>query len=330
MAKNVQVNLQFNADTKAARANLQTLQKELTQLSQTPVAGKGITKQMSQELMQAKQDAVSLKIALENATNVNTGKLNFNKFNQELKSSGQTIQGLATSLQQLGPQGTIAFTNLTKAISQAETPLISLSGQFKKLAVTMANTIRWQITASITTGMTSAFTSVINYAEDLNKALTDIRIVTGKSTETMSKFAKEAQSAAKTLSSSTLDYTKGALIFYQQGLNDKEVKERTEATMKLASVVGESASTVSEWMTSIWNNFDDGSKSLEYYADVLAKLGAATASSADEIAGGLEKFSAVANTVGLSYEYAAAAVTTITAATRQSEDVVGTALIFRA
>jgi TP901 family phage tail tape measure protein len=69
-------------------------------------------------------------------------------------------------------------------------------------------------------------------------------------------------------------------------------------------------------MTSIWNNFDDGSKKLEYYADVLAKLGAATASSADEIAGGLEKFSAVANTVGLSYEYAAAAVTTMTAATR--------------
>jgi len=32
-------------------------------------------------------------------------------------------------------------------------------------------------------------------------------------------------------------------------------------------------------MTGIWNNFDDGSKSLEYYADVLTKLGATTASS---------------------------------------------------
>ena len=79
-------------------------------------------------------------------------------------------------------------------------------------------------------------------------------------------------------------------------------------------------------MTAIWNNFDDGSRSLENYADVLAKLGAATASSADEIAGGLEKFAAVAETVGLSYEYAASALATITAETRQSEDVVGTAL----
>jgi hypothetical protein len=69
-------------------------------------------------------------------------------------------------------------------------------------------------------------------------------------------------------------------------------------------------------MTAIWNNFDDGSKNLEYYADVIAKLGATTASSADEIAGGLEKFAAVADTVGLSYEYAASALATITAQTR--------------
>jgi hypothetical protein len=30
-------------------------------------------------------------------------------------------------------------------------------------------------------------------------------------------------------------------------------------------------------MTAIWNNFDDGTKSLESYADTLAYLGARTA-----------------------------------------------------
>jgi TP901 family phage tail tape measure protein len=78
-------------------------------------------------------------------------------------------------------------------------------------------------------------------------------------------------------------------------------------------------------MTAVWNNFDDGSKALEHYADVMTALGAATASSSDEIAGGLEKFAAIAKTIGLSYEYAASALATVTAVTRQSEDVVGTA-----
>jgi hypothetical protein len=51
----------------------------------------------------------------------------------------------------------------------------------------------------------------------------------------------------------------------------------------MANVARESAETVSEQMTAIWNNFDDGSKSLEYYADVITALGAATASSSSEI-----------------------------------------------
>jgi TP901 family phage tail tape measure protein len=94
----------------------------------------------------------------------------------------------------------------------------------------------------------------------------------------------------------------------------------------MANVARQSAEVVSDQMTAIWNNFYDGSKSLEHYADVMTALGAATASSTDEIAGGLEKFSAVAQTIGLSYEYAASALATITSISRESEDVVGTAL----
>jgi TP901 family phage tail tape measure protein len=78
-------------------------------------------------------------------------------------------------------------------------------------------------------------------------------------------------------------------------------------------------------MTAIWNNFDNGSKSLEHYADVITALGAATASSSEEISKGMQKFAAIGNTVGLSYEYAASALATVTAETRQSADVVGTA-----
>ena len=79
-------------------------------------------------------------------------------------------------------------------------------------------------------------------------------------------------------------------------------------------------------MTAVWNNFYDGSKSIEYYADVITALGASTASSSDEIARGVSKFAAVADTVGLSYEYATTALATLVAETRQSADTVGTGL----
>jgi len=108
-------------------------------------------------------------------------------------------------------------------------------------------------------------------------------------------------------------------------LGDNEVRERTETTIKMANVTGESTSKIADQMTAVWNNFADGSRELSYYADVMTALGAATASSSDEISEGINKFAATAKTVGLSYEYATAALATVTARTRESADVVGNA-----
>lgn len=92
----------------------------------------------------------------------------------------------------------------------------------------------------------------------------------------------------------------------------------------MSNVTGEAVSDVASYMTAIWNNFDGTYDQLERYADVITALGAATASSSEEIAGGLEQFASIANTVGLSYEYATSALATVVATTRQSENVVGT------
>ena len=108
-----------------------------------------------------------------------------------------------------------------------------------------------------------------HYAQDLNESLNRIQIVTQASDEHMARFAQHANEAAKRLSTTTTTYTDASLIYYQQGLSDKEVAERTEVTIKMANAAGVSAQKVSDQMTAVWNNFDDGSKSLEYYADLL-------------------------------------------------------------
>ena len=168
-----------------------------------------------------------------------------------------------------------------------------------------------------------ALQGAYGYAQDLNKSLTDIAIVTGRSTDQMAAFAEQANRSAQALSVSTTAYTDAALIYYQQGLDDEAVKARTDITMQMSNVTGESAEHVSSYMTAIWNNFAEGSENLEHYADVITALGAATASSSEEIANGMQQFAAVADTVGLSYEYAATALATVVAQTRQSESTVG-------
>jgi hypothetical protein len=54
----------------------------------------------------------------------------------------------------------------------------------------------------------------------------------------MAQFAEKANNAAKALSTTTVDYTDAALIYYQQGLEESDIEERTAITVKMANAVG--------------------------------------------------------------------------------------------
>lgn len=319
------VNLAFTADTNSAKQQLQDLQNSLTKLVNTS-AFKNKNFGLDKDLQNASAAAAQLKVELDSAINTDTGKLDLTKFMDSLKKSNMSIKDYQNQLYQLGPDGEKAFTKLSQAITLAEVPLKRTSSLMSELWTTMKNTARWQLTSSAMHSFVGAVQHAYYYAQDLNESLNNIRIVSGASVEQMDKFAEKANKAAKTLSSTTLDYTNAALIYYQQGLTDKEVADRTEVTLKMANAANESATTISEQLTSVWNNFYDGSESLEHYADAMVRLGADTASSSSEISEGLQKFSSVAGTIGLSFDNAAAALATITATTRESADVVGTAL----
>lgn len=317
MAKRLNYTIGVNADTSKFEASLQEAVTSLQTL--------GTKSQVVPTLQKASTAALDLAKNLQSAVNTNTGKLDLSVFNKKLEDSGQSLRSYYNQMVQLGPAGTEAFLKVASSITQAELPLRRTNTLMNELWVTMKNTMRWQLTSSVLHGFVGSLEQAYGYSKNLDRSLNEIRIVSEKSAEDMARFAEQANKAAKALSTTTTNYTDASLIYYQQGLTDQEVLDRTETTIKMANVAGTTAETASQQLTAIWNNFYDGSQSLEHYADVMVKLGAATASSSDEISEGIQKFAAVANTVGLSYEYAASALATVTAQTRESASVVGTA-----
>lgn len=313
----------FSADTSKLSSALKQLEGQLNNIASGKT--KFISDATTKDIINAKNAALELNAYLNKAINVDTGKLDLSRLADSIQRSEGGLQGYLNKLSSIGPEGAKAFFSLANAISEAEMPLKRSSELMDKLWITMKNTVRWQVTSGLLTGFTSGISDAVRYAQDLNKSLNNIRIVTGKSTAEMAQFAKQANRAAKELNTTTTKYTDASLIYYQQGLDDKQVKARTDVTAKFANVSRENLTTSSEYLTAIWNNFAKGSKNLEYFADVIVALGAATASSSQEIATGLNRFAATAETVGLSYEYATAALATVTATTRQSAEVVGTA-----
>ena len=105
--------------------------------------------------------------------------------------------------------------SLAQSIASAEIPARRTNALLGELGTTLKNTVKWQFSSSMLHGFIGAVQSAYGYAQDLNKSLNDIRIVTGLSADEMDKFAIKANKAAKALSASTLEYTNAALIYYQ-------------------------------------------------------------------------------------------------------------------
>lgn len=270
--------------------------------------------------------AQDLKNILNNSWNSKTNQLDFSKVKSQIESAYGSLSSFKTSLSLIGTEGQRAFSTLSTAVLNTQAPIKQTSALLDKMSVTMANTVRFGISSSIFNSLSGSISKAYNYVKKLDTSLNNIRVVSGQSADQMERFALQANAAAATLGSSTLNYTDAALIYFQQGISDvKQIQEMTDITIKMSNVTKDSAEEVSSYMTAIWNNFNDGSQTLEHYADVITALGASTASSSAEIADGLEKFASIGETVGLSYEYATSALATVVAQTRQSADTVGTA-----
>ena len=226
----VSVNLSFTADTKKAQAQMAELQKALSRISLD--AAKNNSLGLDKELTSAIEKAAQLKAILASST-TDSGELDLGKFTKSLKDSGTQLKDYAADLVSLGPQGEQAFVQLARSINSANIPLKRSNAMITEFLTTLKNTARWQISSSILHGFMGSVQSAYGYAEDLNESLNNIRIVTGLTTEEMADFAKEANKSAKALSTTTTAYADAALIFYQQGLDDNAVKERTDAVIPL-------------------------------------------------------------------------------------------------
>ena len=311
-----------SADTKSAQSSLNALSKSLRSIQTSKYHVQVDTTRINE----ASQAAATLRTALQNAMNVDTGKLNLTKFNNELKSAGTSVADLGGKLLNAGTQGQQAFSQLAHTIASSEAPVKRFNAALSSIGVTLLNTIKWQAASSLIHGLMSTISGAITYAKNLNSTLTDIRVVTGASTDEMARFAESANQAAKALSTSTNEFAKASLIYYQQGDNAELAAKKAAITTKAANVAfTASAREMSEMLTAVWNSYQVGEDQLEHTVDVLARLGATTASSMEEMATGMQKVAATANTVGVSMEQMSAMIATSASVTRQAPQTIGTA-----
>lgn len=172
---------------------------------------------LSNSLLTANKAAIELKSNLAAAYNTRTQNLDLNNFNKQLIISGRNISDIGRELGAIGITGNRAFGELTKSVMVAEKPLIGMSKVANTLWNTLGNTVKWQASSLAIQSVLKQVASATSYVKQLDSSLNNIQIVTNQSSQYMARFAKQANLAAKELSSTTNEYTKASLIYYQQG-----------------------------------------------------------------------------------------------------------------
>ena len=317
----IEYTIGFTADTSGAKKAISELESSFRKIDELASANHFTNINFNQAADSAKE----LQTQLSKAVNVDTGKLDLNKFMTELDKSGTSLSDLSANLLKAGSVGQQSFNALINSIAQSEVKLKSTQNVFTKFATTLKNSVGWEISSSVIHGVESALSNAISYVKNLNSSLNDIRIVTGQSAEQMASFAQSANVAAKKLSTTTKAYADASLIYYQQGDDDETVAKKAEITIKAANTAFEaSAEEMSEMLTAVWNSYQAGEDELEKYVDIMAALGATTATSTEEIATAMQKVAATANTVGVSMEQMSSIIATVASVTREAPESIGT------
>lgn len=321
MANNVKYSFQISADAAQAQKTLDELNQSLNKLQKMAY----IDMSFDKDILQAADAAKVLQRELTAATNIKTGKLDMVEFASGLRAAGTSVDDLSQKLLQAGKIGQQAFQGMVSTLSAADVPIKKMNATLSNALTTLKNTIKWEASSTIVHGLEGAFSSAVSYAKNLNTSLTNIRIVTGQTIDDMAKFTVSANKAAKELSTTTKAYADAALIYYQQGDSSEEVAKKTAITIKAANAAANtSAAEMSEYLTAVWNSYQVGADELERYVDIMAALGAKTATSLEEIATSMQKVAATGNTVGVSMEQVSSIIATVSSVTRESAESIGT------
>lgn len=206
----------FTADTSQAKAQIKSLQDLLNSITTGTNFGRKNSLGIDKEISSAIDKVSQLKVIL-NQSLTPKGSLDLKSFSEGLLKSKISIKEYGESLRALGPQGQQAFQQLAQSISSSTIQFNKAKGILDEMWATMKNTARWQLTSSMLHDFIGGLQSAYGYAQKLNKSLTDIRIVSGESAESMADFADRANKAAKELGSTTLKYSDASLIYFQQG-----------------------------------------------------------------------------------------------------------------
>lgn len=160
----------------------------------------------------------------------------------------------------------------------------------------------------------------------MDKSLTGMTVVTGKSREEIYELIPQIQELSKETSTAMTELAGLITEYTRQGRSLKDSFILAEETAKAAKIAGISAGESIQYMTSAINGFNLAATDAVRVSDIFANLAAKSATNYEQLAVALSKVSAQANLAGMSIEYTTALLAKGIETTQEAPESIGTAL----
>ena len=160
---------------------------------------------------------------------------------------------------------------------------------------------------------------------ELDKALTDIAIVTNMNRQETQQLIGTYQEMAKRVGLTTTAVVNLSTAFFRQGREAADALALTETAAKFARIAAINVNDAANFLTAAINGFNLAASDATRIIDRFAALGASAAASAQEIAIALSKVAPAAASAGVGIDNLMAFVTKAIETTREAPENIGTA-----
>ena len=262
------------------------------------------------------------------------------EFTVDLKNNNNELTKYRNILNSLDPanenykqdllQIRINANNLQKTQSSLNKDMQASKKEFKSFGKTLLENAKqfasWTSATQIVMQLANAVKQLVREFVRLDKAFTNIQMVTNYTNEQMSELKNTYIEMAKQLSTTVDDVANASNDWLRMGMSVREANQALEAAIKLAKIAGTETSQATTMLISTMKGYKLEAQDLISVVDKLSAVDMQSASSSEDLAESISKVASVAYSAGISLDKLIAYAATIKDVTQQSAESVGTAL----
>lgn len=248
----------------------------------------------------------SLLTRLKSGNFVNSNSINstINSANSSFKELTNSVKTSSSALK-LAQQDSISF-------GQAIQNTLSKFGVYTSLAIACRK-------------LGQEIKQATQYIVEMDTAMTNIQMITGKSKESVSSTMEEYKNLANELHTTNSEMASGAEELLRAGYSSDTVKNVMESSIIGAKISGQTTEEVSQQLIAMKNAFNMTDDQVSHTVDVISKLDNTASTSFAEVAKAIQYTAYSAQQAGTPFDRLASYITVVSEKTRMAPETIGQA-----